>query len=141
VLFRAQTKRFPKVTLDTRLGCGLAEVHGDPGQLGQVVLNLLQNGLQALPGSVGALSVETGEKDAHVYVRVTDTGSGIPPEVLPHIFEPHFTTKPPGEGTGLGLAIAYRIIEDHGGKFIVDTQVGKGSTFTVLIPVQPGGKS
>jgi two-component system, NtrC family, sensor kinase len=58
---------------------------------------------------------------------------------LPHIFEPHFTTKAPGEGTGLGLAIAYRIIEDHGGKVEVSTELGKGSTFTVLIPVQPGG--
>ncbi len=72
-----------------------------------------------------------------------DTGCGIPAEHLPRIFEPHFTTKPPGEGTGLGLAIAYRIVEDHGGHFDVDSQVGQGSHFTVMLPVAgtPGAES
>ncbi|MCA2976873.1 MAG: hybrid sensor histidine kinase/response regulator, partial [Myxococcaceae bacterium] len=85
------------------------------------------------------LTVITGLVDAHCFVKVTDTGCGLPEEHLSRIFEPHFTTKPPGEGTGLGLAIAYRIVEDHGGHFVVESSVGKGTTFNVMIPVQPGG--
>lgn len=139
LLFRAQLKRFPRAQLELNLKANLPSVHGDAAQLGQVVLNLLQNGLHALPSSEGTLKVETGKRDSHCFFRVTDTGSGIREEHLAHIFEPHFTTKPPGEGTGLGLSIAYRIVEDHGGQFEVATEVGKGSTFTVLIPVQPGG--
>ncbi len=140
MLFRAQAKKYPKVYVDMTLGTGLPEVYGDPAQLGQVVLNLLQNALQALPGGEGHISVETGFEDAHVFFRVADDGVGISTENLSRIFEPHFTTKPPGEGTGLGLAIAYRIVEDHGGHFMVASTLGKGSRFTVMIPVQPGGE-
>jgi two-component system NtrC family sensor kinase len=100
-----------------------------------VVLNLLQNGLHALSGKQGTLSVSTGRRDTSVYFSITDDGSGIAADVLPHIFEPSFTTKPPGQGTGLGLAIAYRIVEDHGGTFDVKTEAKKGSTFTVLLPI------
>ena len=139
VLFRAQLKNYPRVTLDTRFADGLPEVFGEPAQLGQVLLNLLQNAVQALPNAEGALAIETGVRDARCFVTVSDTGSGIKAEHLPRIFEPHFTTKPPGEGTGLGLAIAYRIVKDHGGEFEVQTEVGKGSSFTVLIPAKPGG--
>ncbi len=140
LLFRAQLKRYPKATMSLDLAPGLPEVYGDPGQMGQVLLNLLQNGLQALPEGVGALSIKTGKKDAHVWVSVADNGSGIKPEHLPHIFEPHFTTKPPGEGTGLGLSIAYRIVEDHGGHIRVESSVlGQGTTFLVTLPVPPGG--
>ncbi len=139
VLFRAQAKKFPRLVLDTKLESGLPAVYGDPAQLGQVVLNLLQNGMQALSNGEGTISVETSLVDAHCCCKVTDTGCGIPEEHLQRIFEPHFTTKPPGEGTGLGLAIAYRIVEDHGGHFVVESAVGQGTTFTVMIPVQPGG--
>jgi two-component system NtrC family sensor kinase len=139
VLFRAQAKKYPRLVLDASYAAGLPQVYGDPTQLGQVVLNLLQNGLQALSNGEGTLTVATGLVDAHCFIKVTDTGCGIPEEHLSRIFEPHFTTKPPGEGTGLGLAIAYRIVEDHGGHFVVESSVGKGTTFTVMIPVQPGG--
>jgi two-component system NtrC family sensor kinase len=138
-LFRAQIKKYPRARLELKLASGLPEVYGDPSQLGQVVLNLLHNGLQALPNAEGTLTVETGSKDGHVFFKVTDTGCGIPEENLTRIFEPHFTTKPPGEGTGLGLSIAYRIVEDHGGHFSVKSSIGQGSAFEVLIPVQPGG--
>jgi two-component system NtrC family sensor kinase len=139
LLFRAQIKKYPKCKLELSLASGLPEIYGDPAQLGQVVLNLLQNGLQALDKGVGTLTVTTGTRDAHCWLSVRDEGCGIPPENLSRIFEPHFTTKPPGEGTGLGLSIAYRIVEDHGGHFVVDSTPGKGSTFTVMIPVPPGG--
>ncbi|WP_370458942.1 ATP-binding protein [Aggregicoccus sp. 17bor-14] len=135
VLFKAQLKSNPRAKLELKLACGLPEVHGDPGQLGQVVLNLLQNGLYALPRQEGQLTVETGQELERVFVRVTDTGSGIDSKHLPRIFEPSFTTKPPGEGTGLGLSIAYRIVEDHGGTFQVETELGKGTRFTVYLPI------
>ncbi len=139
VLFRAQIKKYPKARLETSLATGLPDVYGDPGQLGQVVLNLLHNGLQAMPNAEGTLKVETFERESHCAFKVTDTGCGIPAANLSRIFEPHFTTKPPGEGTGLGLSIAYRIVEDHGGHFVVESNLNEGSAFTVLIPVQPGG--
>ncbi len=141
VLFRAQIKKYPRARLETKLATGLPPVYGDPSQLGQVTLNLLMNALQATPNSEGVVTVETGLRDAHCYFKVTDSGCGIPEENLPRIFEPHFTTKPPGEGTGLGLSIAYRIVEDHGGHFVVESTVGEGSVFTVMIPVQPGGEN
>ena len=134
-LFRGQLKQAPSARLDLHIHRELPQVFGDPAQLGQVVLNLLQNGLHALAGSPGTLSVSTGRRDMAVYFSVTDTGTGISADVLPHIFEPSFTTKPPGQGTGLGLAIAYRIVEDHGGTFEVKTEPSRGSTFTVLLPI------
>jgi two-component system NtrC family sensor kinase len=139
VLFRAQIKKYPRAKLELNLLTGLPMVYGDPGQLGQVVLNLLHNGLQAMPNGEGMLTIATAQSDGHCSFTVTDTGCGIAEANLPRIFEPHFTTKPPGEGTGLGLSIAYRIVEDHGGHFVVESKVGEGSAFTVMIPVQPGG--
>ncbi len=136
-LFRAQLKSSPRVSLELKLSSGLPPVYGDPGQLGQVILNLLQNGLHALPDAHGILTVETGHDGERCFFRVCDTGTGIAAQHLPKIFEPSFTTKPPGEGTGLGLAIAYRIVEDHGGSFQVETEVGRGSRFTVYLPVLP----
>jgi len=134
-LFRGQLKQAPSATLDMHIERELPQVFGDPAQLGQVVLNLLQNGLHALSGHAGTLSVSTGRRGTDVYFSVSDSGSGIAPDVLPRIFEPSFTTKPPGQGTGLGLAIAYRIVEDHGGTFEVKTEPQQGSAFTVLLPI------
>jgi two-component system NtrC family sensor kinase len=99
------------------------------------VLNLLQNGLYALPEAEGELRVDTGREGDRCFFAVSDTGTGIEEKHLPRIFEPSFTTKPPGEGTGLGLSIAYRIVQDHGGVFQVDTKVGQGSRFTVYLPI------
>ncbi|MGE6757407.1 ATP-binding protein [Corallococcus interemptor] len=135
VLFRAQLKSMPKVELKLGLKDGLPKVYGDPGTLAQVVLNLLQNGLQSLPKAEGRLTLETGREGDRTFFAVTDTGTGIEEKHLPRIFEPSFTTKPPGEGTGLGLSIAYRIVQDHGGTFQVDTHVGQGSRFTVFLPI------
>jgi len=136
-LFRAQLKKSPEAVLELRPGQDLPPVIGDTGQMGQVLLNLLQNGLYALEGRAGTLTVSTGRRDTHLFFSVQDTGSGIEPSVLPRIFEPSFTTKPPGEGTGLGLSIAYRIVQDHGGRFEVQSAPGDGSTFTVLLPIPP----
>jgi two-component system, NtrC family, sensor kinase len=135
VLFGAQLKSYPKVRLGLDLAAELPDLFGDPGQLSQVLLNLLQNGLHALPASGGLLTVETGREEERCFFRVEDSGSGIEERYVTRIFEPSFTTKPPGQGTGLGLAIAYRIVEDHGGVFKVETQPEQGSRFTVYIPI------
>ncbi|MEW5738724.1 MAG: ATP-binding protein [Myxococcota bacterium] len=134
LLFRAQARKHAKVKLDVALGSRPLMVYADAAQLGQVVLNLLHNALQALPDFAGAITVTSGEEDGHCFFSVRDTGCGIPEAHRSRIFEPHFTTKPPGEGTGLGLSIAYRIVEDHGGHFTVESTPGQGSTFTVTIP-------
>jgi signal transduction histidine kinase len=135
VLFGVQLKSYSKVRMELKLAPELPELFGDPGQLSQVMLNLLQNGLHALPPEGGVLMLETGREGDRCFFRVVDTGTGIEDRYVTRIFEPAFTTKPPGQGTGLGLAIAYRIVEDHGGVFKVDTKMGEGSRFTVYIPI------
>lgn len=108
-----------------------------PAQYNQVILNLLTNAAQAIEGQ-GTITIRTykepGNPDMAV-VRISDTGKGIPRENLSRIFEPFFTTKKIGEGTGLGLSIAFKIIEKHGGSIKVDSEVGRGTEFTVRIPV------
>ena len=105
------------------------------GQLNQVWMNLLTNAAQAIGTGPGEVRIETGVDDAMVSVKISDTGKGIAPEHLQSIFDPFFTTKPVGEGTGLGLSITYGIIEKHGGTITVESSVGKGTTFTTLIPL------
>jgi two-component system cell cycle sensor histidine kinase/response regulator CckA len=117
------------------------EVHpvvGDRSALGQVLLNLLLNATQALPdgqADSNEITLRTYMQGATVVVEVGDTGAGISPQVLPHIFDPFFTTKPIGEGTGLGLAVSCRIVTDHGGRIDVESEVGRGSLFRVVLPV------
>ena len=116
-------------------------VLGDETQLGQVFLNLLVNAAQALPeghADQHEIRVST-RRDAqgNAVVAVSDTGPGIPPEVLPHIFEPFFTTKPVGVGTGLGLAICHSYIQAMGGDIRVRSQPGQGTTFEVVLPAAP----
>ncbi len=106
-------------------------------QLNQVFMNLLVNAAHAIE-EFGQITVRTGYKDQDkhwVVVEIQDTGKGIPEDVKAKIFDPFFTTKPVGKGTGLGLSLSYKIIQDHQGYFEVDSEVGKGTTFRVLIPV------
>ncbi len=110
-------------------------VHCFAGQLNQVWMNLLMNAAQAIGSGPGEVRIETGVEDRMVFVRISDTGSGINPEDLEKIFEPFFTTKPVGVGTGLGLSISYGIITSHGGTITVASTPGKGATFTTLIPL------
>jgi len=135
LLFGAQLKASPRAHLRLQLAPGLPYVMGNANQLEQVALNLLQNGLHALPAGEGELTLETGLSPEGCYFAVSDTGCGIPPQDLPRIFEPWFTTKRAGDGTGLGLSIASRIVTDHGGRIHTQTEVGKGSRFTVVLPV------
>ncbi len=104
-----------------------------PGRLNQVFLNILINARQAMK-SGGEITISTYAKDDKVYVEFTDTGVGIPPENVKRVFDPGFTTKGVGVGTGLGLSICYQIIQDHHGEILVKSEVGKGSTFTIVLP-------
>jgi signal transduction histidine kinase len=109
-----------------------------PSQINQVFLNLINNAAQAMGPGPGEIRITTRREGAgHVAVEVADNGKGIPPEVLPKIFDPFFTTKEVGKGTGLGLSIVYKIVEQHGGKISVDSTVGVGTRFTVVLPLQP----
>ena len=105
------------------------------GQLNQVWMNLLVNAAQAIRDK-GDITITTRLEGSSVVVAISDTGKGIPQEELPRIFDPFFTTKPVGEGTGLGLSITYGIVERHGGTIAATSEVGKGTTFTVGIPIR-----
>jgi signal transduction histidine kinase len=114
-------------------------VHGDPIQLEQVMLNLLINARHAMLGRGGALTIKACEEDGRVKIQVIDTGPGIPESLLPKIFEPFFTTKDASrkgetKGTGLGLAICKEIIDHHRGRIEVASELGEGTTFTILLP-------
>jgi signal transduction histidine kinase len=110
-----------------------------PAQLNQVFMNLLVNAGQAIegPGEI-TLTTECLEP-GNVCIRISDTGKGIPETSVERIFEPFFTTKPVGQGTGLGLSLVKDIVERHGGRIEVASQVGKGTTFTVVLPIEPPG--
>ncbi|EYV03498.1 sensor protein ZraS [Escherichia coli O121:H19 str. 2010C-3840] len=110
----------------------LPEIQADPDRLTQVLLNLYLNAIQAI-GQHGVISVTVSESGAGVKISVTDSGKGIAADQLEAIFTPYFTTK--AEGTGLGLAVVHNIVEQHGGTIQVASQEGKGSTFTLWLPV------
>ncbi len=110
-------------------------VRGHAGQIGQVFMNLLTNAAQAVGGRDAAtIRIESRGDGERVVVKITDNGPGIPTHVLPRIWDPFFTTKDVGEGTGLGLSIVHELVERHGGSIEVETELGKGTTFTVTLP-------
>jgi len=130
-----------RVSLAVELGEALPPVEGDPEQLKQVLINLVQNAIQALGTAPGTIRVRTRGPDRFADLRgggefveidVADDGPGIPPEQQPNIFVPFFTTKQ--KGTGLGLAICQRIVKNHGGSISVQSRAGEGSTFVVRLP-------
>jgi signal transduction histidine kinase len=107
-----------------------------PSQINQVFMNLLVNAAHAMDESKrGLITVRTGVRGSEAWVEVVDNGKGIPPENLTRIFDPFFTTKPVGKGTGLGLSLAYGIVEKHNGRIEVESEVGKGTTFRLWLPI------
>ncbi|MBK8508292.1 MAG: GHKL domain-containing protein [Candidatus Competibacteraceae bacterium] len=112
----------------------LPKISCSPSQLNQVFLNLIVNASQAIENS-GIIRLRTLADHHFVNVIVEDNGKGIPEDILPRIFDPFFTTKEIGKGTGLGLSIAYKIVQQHGGKITVHSEVNKGTQFTVSIPI------
>ncbi len=113
----------------------LPDMKADEVLLSQVLVNLITNAVHAMPAG-GNITVKTGKKKDHVTLTVTDTGTGMTPEIKSRIFEPFFTTKLPGQGTGLGLSVVQGIIESHNGKITVTSAPGKGSQFEVLLPIK-----
>jgi two-component system cell cycle sensor histidine kinase/response regulator CckA len=126
------------VELVLRLHPDPLRVKADPGMLDQVLMNLVVNARDAMPGG-GRVTIETLEKSASAgataCLRVVDCGTGIAPEQMPRIFEPFFTTKGPGKGTGLGLATVYGIVEQHRGSLAVESELGRGTTVEILLPL------
>jgi signal transduction histidine kinase len=112
----------------------LPQVRCYPRQLNQVFMNVLMNAAQAIERK-GVINVSTRSENGHVWIKISDTGRGIPRENIPKVFDPFYTTKEVGEGTGLGLNVAYDIIKKHDGTIVVYSDAGKGSTFTIRIPV------
>ncbi len=129
--------RVANIDVEEEYGVDLPTVHVDADQLRQVFLNLVTNGLDAMPDG-GRLRITTGlveqEGGYWVEIAVGDTGGGIAPENLSRVFEPFFTTKPEAKGMGLGLSVSQGIIESHKGQILVESELGRGSTFRVRLP-------
>jgi signal transduction histidine kinase len=124
-----------EVTVIKRLSPDVPELTVDQNKMEQVFLNIILNAVQAMDnGRPKQLIIETSSDDWYCSASFADSGSGIPEAVMPHIFEPFFSTKPVGEGTGLGLSVSKSIVEQHSGKIIVQTS-GQGARFTVRIPL------
>lgn len=152
-LLRQQVEN-SNITLKERYEADLPPISLAVGQMKQVFLNLVTNSLHAMTlsspaetpqGGTLIVSSEWLRDESHpeplewVAVRIADTGPGILAEDLPHIFEPFFTTKPVGQGTGLGLSVSLGIVQEHGGSIEVESEPGRGTAFTVFLPVEQGG--
>jgi len=137
-LVEAQTK-VKSIELIKEFGESIKEAMVSRNQVQQVIVNLCNNAIDAMPGSgkliVRTLMANIAHKD-YVEIQIQDNGTGIPKELQTKIFEPFFTTKEIGKGTGLGLSLVYEIIQKHQGKIELESEIGKGSTFKVLLPVE-----
>jgi len=131
--------------VDTQLAPDLPPVLGNSDEFNQVLLNLIVNAAHAIQeaqkasgtSDKGRISITTRTHEQHVEVAVADTGHGIPESARPQIFEPFFTTKDVGKGSGQGLAISRNVIQKHGGTIAFETEVGRGTTFTIRLPLAP----
>lgn len=123
-----------KARIETNYGT-MPEVECLPSRLHQVFLNLIVNAGQAIQAN-GTIAISTGASAREIWICVEDSGCGIPKEHLNRVFEPFFTTKPVGQGTGLGLSVSYSIVRRHGGVIDVESEVGRGSRFTIRLPVR-----
>ncbi|MBF0302579.1 MAG: hypothetical protein HQK73_06025 [Desulfamplus sp.] len=134
----------PSINLETSINTNLIVI-GNAIQLHQVFMNLCTNAFHAIENIDGIINVDVSDiticadnnplpAGDYVCIRVSDTGSGMPPDIIPFIFEPYFTTKAPDKGTGMGLSVVHGIVKKHGGEIIVQSEHGKGATFTVYLP-------
>jgi signal transduction histidine kinase len=125
----------PQVRVDVEVPDGIT-IRADKSRLEQALMNIIINAIQALGDEGGTISIRArrDKVKGEVVLEIEDTGPGIPPEILPRIFEPFFTTKEVGKGDGLGLAIVYGIVERHGGRIQVRSEVGKGTCFILTLP-------
>ena len=135
----SQMAKYNKVIIETELQKDLPYITISPSEMQQVLLNLINNALDAMEKTGGRIKISTKISEiepGHIVIVVEDNGPGIPEANLPRIFDPFFTTKPVGKGTGLGLSICYGIINKMGGKIDVQSAVGKGARFRIWIPIQ-----
>ncbi|MBI5410684.1 MAG: PAS domain S-box protein [Nitrospirae bacterium] len=123
-----------RIRLEKRLQPDLPAVMADRHMMEQVLMNLILNAIQAIKGG-GGITISTRVEEGACAIDVQDTGCGIPSQLLSRIFDPFFTTKGVGEGTGLGLSVSLGIVERHGGRILVESEAGKGATFTVCLPL------
>jgi len=135
--FLENDARYKNIEIKTNFSAKLPETISDSSQIQQVFLNVLNNAIDAI-GKDGEIQVRTNcvLKDKEIVVCISDNGPGISNEMLLRIFDPFFTTKEVGRGTGLGLAISYSIVEKLGGRIMVASEIGKGTTFTIYFPVR-----
>ncbi len=133
-LLRSQ-KEFGKITIVENLSNDLPPIPGDKNQLQQVFLNISLNACEAMEKG-GIFSITTSAKNNNIVIAFSDSGHGIKKEHLDKIFDPFFTTKPVGKGTGLGLSVSYGIIQQHAGTIQVESHEGKGSIFTIALPLE-----
>ncbi len=125
------------IRFELNLDDDLLTVYSDRGQLQQIFLNIINNGIDAI-GKDGTMTITSARRDeANIHVLINDTGPGIPPNVMKRIFDPFFTTKKAGKGTGLGLSITYGLATKLGGNITVESEEGKGTLFTVILPINP----
>jgi two-component system, NtrC family, sensor kinase len=124
------------VDVHTKLDADLPDIQASPTEMQQVLLNLINNALDAMEKKGGQLDIVTESQGDNIIVTVEDTGPGIPASNLGRLFDPFFTTKPVGKGTGLGLSICYGIINKMGGKIEVASTVGVGTTFRIILPIK-----
>jgi PAS domain S-box-containing protein len=127
--------RESNIQVETSFDPDIPEVTASTNQMRQVVLNIFKNAKEAMPKG-GTLLVKTSKKDHRVLIHIQDTGIGIPEEIKDKIFDAFFTTKQKVKGVGLGLSVCYGIIKDHGGEIKVKSEAGKGTTFTISLPVE-----
>lgn len=132
VMFARQQAITKRIMVELDKTEAMPPVDHDPNQINQVLLNLLLNAIQAMD-KPGSIHVSLQPDNDAVLITVADEGKGIPPEILPNIFRPFFTTK--GHGTGLGLSLARRIVESHGGQIDVRSEVGRGTQFILRLPI------
>jgi two-component system, NtrC family, sensor kinase len=118
----------------------IPEVECLPSQINQVVMNIAVNAAHAMGEARGTITITTGADAEYAWIEIADTGSGISKENLSRIFDPFFTTKPVGKGTGLGLSLAYGIVQKHGGRIDVESEIGKGTTFRIVLPIRHPGE-
>jgi two-component system NtrC family sensor kinase len=131
---------FRRLRLEMRIAPELPAITADANQLSQIMMNLLLNAAQATPegGSI-TISAQKIKFAEALELTVTDTGAGIPADILPHVFEPFFTTKR-GQGTGLGLSISHAYVRSHGGDIRVDSLPGHGTTVRITLPIRQEGR-
>ena len=136
LLFQKSDLKDKRIVVERDYAPGLPRVVAVPDQIKQVLLNLLTNAADACQHPECTITVQTRLEGERVAVAISDTGIGIRPEDMDAIFEPFYTTKPAVKGTGLGLPVSHGIVRSHGGEIQVQSRLGQGATFTVLLPVR-----